>query len=96
MTRLLLILLVFPMISFGENDIWTEIKEACSVRGWGADSDYYGKGKEEYCDYIANTYTPWVIKYPELFYGQPNNQNIPIQPPPCSIGLEDMPCVQGM
>ena len=52
--------------------------------------------KKDYCHYMATENEKYVYIYPELFQKQPNNQNIPIQPPPCSIGLEGMPCVKGM
>ena len=97
MNKILILLLLIPMVSFGEKSlIWYDIWGECYIDDWGANRNYDGKGKEGYCNYMANTYEPYVKKPPEFFYGQSNNQNIPIQPPPCSIGLEGMPCVKGM
>lgn len=97
MNKLLILLLLIPIFSFGERSIvWYEIFGECYANNWGANSNYDGKSKKDYCYYMATEYEKYVYMYPELFQKQPNNQNIPIQPPPCSIGLEGMPCVKGM
>jgi len=97
MKNLLILLLLIPMISFGEKSIvWYEIFGECYANNWGANRNYDGMSKKNYCHYMATENEKYVYMYPELFQKQPNNQNIPIQPPPCSIGLEGLPCVKGM
>ena len=110
LNKLLIILLLIPMVSFGEDTIEVKITVNKNEQLWEckapSGNTYYvklEKGKNYSITEVCNAFVnqarrdfPDLVEYVPVPAEASPRVSPQLLPPPCSIGLEGVPCLKGM
>ena len=110
MNKLFILLLLIPMVSFGEDTIEVKITVNKNEQLWEckapSGNTYYvklEKGKNYSITEVCNAFVnqarrdfPDLVEYVPVPAEASPRVSPQLLPPPCSIGLEGVPCLKGM